>query len=276
VISELEPLVALSPDGPGARINALVRRTCGRVLSLPPLAVESEADGPDSEAEAAVVDFAEQFSMDVTGVSGVQRKRLFSALGDQAFGAVVLTFIADFAPRVIAGLHALQLDSLPQDEPVWDHRTDPGDALFNGFLPAVARRTALDPVTAEIVRLRGADQHRCRLCNSRREANALEAGGSEDMYGDIASYDSSTRLSEAHKAALRYVDALVWSPANISSAVREDVRAHFSADAAAEITLDVMRNAANKILVALNADAPKVEDGTERYRIMADGSIEYE
>ena len=54
------------------------------------------------------------------------------------------------------------------------------------------------------------------------------------------------------------------------------MRAHFSADAAAEITLDVMRNAANKILVALNADAPKVEDGTERYRIMADGSIEYE
>jgi alkylhydroperoxidase family enzyme len=176
----------------------------------------------------------------------------------------------------VAGLGALQLDSVLPAEPVWDHSTDPADALFNAFLPAVARRTALDPVTAELVRLRGADQHQCRLCNSRREANALEAGGSEDMYGEIASYDKSTRLSEAHKAALRYVDALVWSPADISSDVSADVRAHFSENAAAELTFDVMRNAANKILVAMKADAPRVEQGTERYRIMADGSIEYE
>lgn len=276
MISELEPLIALSPEGPGARINALVRRTCARVLSLPPLPMENPVGEPASEAEEAVVDFAEQFSMDVTGISSLQRKRLFTTLGDDGFGAVVLTFIADFGPRVVAGFGALQVDSVLPDEPVWDHSTDPAGALFNSFLPAVARRTALDPVTAELVRLRGADQHQCRLCNSRREANALEAGGSEEMYGEIASYGESSRLSDAHKAALRYVDALIWSPADISSAVSEDVRAHFSADAAAELTFDVMRNAANKILVALKADAPKVEQGTERYRIMADGSIEYE
>jgi alkylhydroperoxidase family enzyme len=277
VISELEPLVALSPDGPGARINALVRRTCGRVLSLPPLAVESEADGPDSEAEAAVVDFAEQFSMDVTGIADDQRQRLMATLRGEAFGAVVLTYIADFVPRVLAGLGALGLGGvLPAGKTGWDHTTDPADAVFNGFLPAVARQTALDPVTAEIVRLRGAGQHQCRLCNSLREAAALEAGGSEHVYRDISSYETSNRLSESHKAALRYVDALIWSPADIAPGISAEMRARFSADEAVEVTFDVMRNAGNKIAVAMGADAPRVEHGTERYRILSDGQTQYE
>jgi alkylhydroperoxidase family enzyme len=148
--------------------------------------------------------------------------------------------------------------------------------VFNGFLPAVARGTALDPLTAEIVRLRGAAQHHCRLCNSLREATALEAGGSEDTYGDIESYETSNRLSEPHKAALRYVDALIWSPADISPEISKQVRAHFSADEAVEVTFDVMRNASNKIAVAMAADAPRVDRGTERYRLLADGQTQYE
>ena len=276
MIDELARLVALSPDGSAARINALVRRTCGRVLSLPPLAAESEVDGPRSEAEEAVVDFAEQFSMDVTGIADDQRQRLMATLRGEAFGAVVLTYIADFVPRVLAGLGALGLGGvLPAGKTGWDH-TDPADAVFNGFLPAVARQTALDPVTAEIVRLRGAGQHQCRLCDSLREAAALEAGGSEDVYRDISSYETSNRLSESHKAALRYVDALIWSPADIAPGISAEMRAHFSADEAVEVTFDVMRNAGNKIAVAMGADAPRVEHGTERYRILSDGQTQYE
>ena len=54
--------------------------------------------------------------------------------------------------------------------------------LFNAFLPGVARLRELDPVTTEIVRLRGATQHNCRLCKSLREGHALDAGGSESLY----------------------------------------------------------------------------------------------
>jgi alkylhydroperoxidase family enzyme len=277
VIDELTRLIALSPEGSAARINALVRRTCGRVLSLPPLAAESKADGPESEAEEAVVDFAEQFSADVTGITDDQRQRLMATLRGDAFGAVVLTYIADFVPRVLAGLAALGLSEvLPAGKTCWDHTTDPADAVFNGFLPAVARQTALDPVTAEIVRLRGAGQHRCRLCNSLREAAALEAGGSEDVYGEISFYETSSRLSESQKAALRYVDALIESPADIAPEISADMRARFSADEAVEVTFDVMRNAGNKIAVAMAADAPRVEEGTERYRILSDGQTRYE
>jgi alkylhydroperoxidase family enzyme len=293
VIDELARLVALSPQGPAARINALVRRACAGVLTLPQLAAETDVDGPRSEAEEAAVDFALQFSRDVTGISDNQRRRLLATLGNAAFGVAVLTYIADFVPRVLAGLEALDLGEVVSAGSVdgapagsvdwasagsvdWDHTTDPADAVFNGFLPAVARQTALDPVTAEIVRLRGAGQHHCRLCNSLREATALEAGGSENMYDDIFSYEASNRLSDAQKSALRYVDALIWSPAAISPEISAGVRAGFSPDEAMEITFDVMRNASNKIAVAMAADAPRVEQGTERYRILADGHTQYE
>jgi AhpD family alkylhydroperoxidase len=275
VIAELDRLVALSPEGSLGRINALVRAKCARVLGLPALPSEISVDAPESVAEEAAVDFAEQFSVDVTGVSEFQRQRLLSERGGAAFEAVVLTYIADFAPRVLAGLGALGLGAAPPSIPEWDHERNPTDALFNGFLPAVAQGRALDPVTAEVVRLRGAGQHQCRLCNSLREADALEAGGSEELYGQISAYEAS-ELSDAHKAALRYVDALIWSPADIKSDVVADLHAHFSDDQALELTFDVMRNASNKIAVAMAADAPMVEHGTQRYRILADGSTKYE
>ena len=78
-------------------------------------------------------------------------------------------------------------------------------------------------------------------------------------------------LTDRHKAALRYVDALIWSPAAIKSEVAAGVRAHFTDAEAYELTVDVMRNASNKIAVSLAADAPKVRAGTERYLIDEDG-----
>ena len=90
-----------------------------------------------------------------------------------------------------------------------------------------------------------------------------------------SSIESAADLTDAHKAALRYVDALIWSPAKIAPEVAAGVRKHFSADQAVELTLDVMRNACNKIAVSLAADAPRVEQGTERYEIGADGQPVY-
>ncbi len=147
--------------------------------------------------------------------------------------------------------------------------------MFNDFLPAVARLTALDPVTSEVVRLRGAAQHQCRLCMSLREGGALDAGGSEDLYRDIERFEVSSRLSDRQQAALRYVDALIWSPARIPGDVATDVRAHFTEDEALELTLDVMRNASNKVAVSMAADAPRVAHGTERYRILPDGQTAF-
>jgi alkylhydroperoxidase family enzyme len=195
-----------------------------------------------------------------------------STLGDNAFRAVVAIFIADFVPRVWAGLAALGMGKPGNGgTPDWDHDTDPIDALLNGFVPAVARLRTIDPVTTEVVRLRGAAQHNCRLCKSRREETALDAGGSEPLYAEIEQYETSEQLSDRHKAALRYVDALIWSPSRVDSEVAAGVRDHFTEEEAFELTLDVMRNACNKIIVALAADAAHVSEGTELFRVDADG-----
>src|SRR4029453_10474528 len=112
-------------------------------------------------------------------------------------------FIADFVPRLWAGFGALGMAKPGNGGQVeWDHDTDPIGALLNDFVPAVARLRALDPVMTEVVRLRGATQHNCRLCKSLREGKALDAGGSEALYADIERFETSERLSERHKAAL--------------------------------------------------------------------------
>lgn len=263
-------LVAMSSGD--SRLDTLIRLTCGSALSLPPLPTEVDLIDGMSETDSEVAAFAEQFAVDVSEIGANQRRRLLTVLGDKAFRTVVAIFIADFVPRVFAGFEALGM-VMPGKETtvVWDHDTDPTGALLDGFVPAVARLRALDPLTTEIVRLRGAVQHNCRLCKSRREGNALDSGGSESLYAEIDHYETSERLSGRDKAALRYVDALIWTPSRIDAEVAAGVRTHFSEEAATELTFDVMRNAANKIMVSLGADAPRVEEGTERYLIDKDG-----
>jgi alkylhydroperoxidase family enzyme len=269
----LTQLVALSPgDG---RIAGLVRRVCAQTLSLPPLPSAVEVSGPASEAEAIVAEFAEQFSADVSATTGEQRSRLWKALGDSTFSVVTQMYIADFVPRVRAGLEALGVGSeylgWVSGQVEWDHGSEPADVVFNEFLPAVARMRALDPVTSELVRLRGATQHNCRLCKSLREGTALDAGGSEELYDDIERFEDSALLTERAKAALRYTDGLIWTPAHLVADVAAEVRSRFSEAEAVELTFDIMRNASNKVAVSLGADAPRVEQGTERYLLDADG-----
>jgi len=97
---DLTRLVTLSPgDG---RLTALVRSVCATTLGLPALPASA-----DPASDDVVAEFAEQFSIDVSTITGDQRSRLWKALGDSTFSAVVQIYIADFVPRVRAGLEAL-------------------------------------------------------------------------------------------------------------------------------------------------------------------------
>lgn len=262
----LADLVALSSGD--SRADTLIRLTCGRALSLTPLPVRVDLADGRSDAELVLTAFAEQFSTDVTGIGDNQRRCLTEAFGANAFRVVVAVFIADFVPRVWAGCEALGLGRPGSvSEVAWDDDGDPVEQVLGGFVPAVARLRELDAVTTEVVRLRGAAAHYCRLCQSLREGHALDDGGSEDLYRQIEDFETAADLSEAHKAALRYVDALIWSPAQISDEIVDGVHQHFSEKQAFELTLDVMRNAANKIAVSLAADAPRVAEGIERYEV---------
>ena len=67
----------------------------------------SRSASPNRRPRRVVAEFAEQFSVDVSAITGEQRSRLLKALGDSTFGVVVQMYIADFVPRVRAGLEAL-------------------------------------------------------------------------------------------------------------------------------------------------------------------------
>src|SRR6185312_7462462 len=111
--------------------NALVRQVCADAVSLPPLSAHG-----DAEDDPQLAEFAEQFAVDVSVISAEQRAAFMTAMGGNAFRMAVLIFIADFVPRVRAGLTALGFAPVV-DPVVWDRDTDPLDVLLNQLVPTV-------------------------------------------------------------------------------------------------------------------------------------------
>ena len=127
------------------------------------------------------------------------------------------------------------------------------------FAAAAVRADRVDPVTTELVRLRCAQYHDCRLCGSFRVQAAIDAGFDEDMHRKIASYESSD-FSDTIKAALRLTDAMVMHPGKIDATLRDSIRAHLSDEQIVEIYVDVMKWSQQKSLVATRIEAPASEE----------------
>jgi hypothetical protein len=150
--------------------------------------------------------------------------------------------------------------------------TDPW-AAHEAFLLEVAKLTALDPVTSELVRLRGARAHDCRLCQSRRSVSAIDSAGGSALFDDRDPSD----LSGAQALALQVVDAFVWQPIQWPQGLGAQVVDALGPAAATELILDIVRNSANKIAVAFAADDPQVETGVEYYDIdVSTGELRYD
>lgn len=147
-------------------------------------------------------------------------------------------------------------------------------AAFSAYQDAVVRSTALDPVTTELVRLRCARQHDCRLCQTLRLADAIEAGVDDAMTAKIDRYEDSD-LSERHKVALRLVDAIIWRPTDLSEELARQAHEHFSDEELAELLVDVTKWSTQKIHVALGTDGadglPRDAAGVSYLRFDADG-----
>jgi alkylhydroperoxidase family enzyme len=216
-----------------------------------------------SAEERVCLAMAEQFALDVGSTTPAQRTALSDALGTDAFGFVQVLYALDSAVRVrcslrqVFGAEPLPLAATTRDEStLW--------SALESLMRIVARMGALDPLTTELVRLRGARAHDCRLCKSRRHVVVVDAGADEATFDQIDWFESSA-LSERHKVALRLTDAIIWQPAAYPVELPSQVRSTFSPEEALEIIFDVSRNAANKIAVALGADQPDVADGIEYF-----------
>ena len=128
-------------------------------------------------------------------------------------------------------------------------------------------------MTTELVRLRGARQHRCRVCMARRSLAAVYAGADAHTFRAVDDYRASG-LPAAQQAALALTDAIIWTPSRLRRADLDAVRELLTPAQAVEVVLDVMRNAANKIAVGLGTDAPEVA-GIQLFEIDEEGAIQF-
>jgi alkylhydroperoxidase family enzyme len=138
------------------------------------------------------------------------------------------------------------------------------------------RSTHLDPVLTELIRLRCARQHDCRICQTLRLAEAALAGVDDDLTSQIDHYEDST-LDERQKVALRIVDAFIWRTFEMSDDLVRQAHEHFTDDELAELLVDITKWSTQKIHVTLGTDGadrlPVNEAGVVYFAFGDDGRV---
>lgn len=286
-----EVLMATLPGSAPARPLELARRriavlldgeadSLGPIVELDPRDADALATWPTSlrydTVDRAVLELSEQFVVDVAATSVEQRKRCLGDLGDRAFAAVEALYVLDHGLRVRAALRQVfgVVELAMGTDPAGGAgapRVELWDALQR-WMRAVARLDELDPLTTELIRLRGARAHDCRLCRSLRNVHAVRSGADESTFDQIDDYENSD-LSERHKVALRLTDAMLWQPTAYPAGLVEQVHLHLTPAESLEVILDVARNASNKIAVAFGADEAHVSEGVELYDVDPTGDV---
>ena len=214
--------------------------------------------------------FAEQMIVDVASMTPEARAAGLADLGADAPSFVLAAWAEDMMIRAgVAWREMFGEEWLVHPAAA---TTNPW-AAHERFLLEVAKLSALDPVTSELVRLRGARAHDCRLCQSRRNVSAIDQAGRSDLFDD----NDPRGISRPQALTLEVVDAFVWQPLGWPRGLGNQVVDALGPATATELILDVVRNAANKIAVAFDADDPQVESGIEYYDIDAStGELRYD
>ena len=220
-----------------------------------------------SAAERDVVAFAEQFVIDVGGTTEEVRAELAGRFGvDGARALVTAIYVVEFTQRLQLIAARLLDDTLAGAPGGSSAAADFAGAAesLNASQAAVVRSSTLDPVTTELVRLRCARTHNCRICQTLRLADSRAAGVDEEMTAKVDFYERSD-LPERAKVALRVTDAFITQPSLLSGVVAGQARASFGPAELASLCLDITKWSTQKIKVALGTD------GADRLVTDADG-----
>ncbi len=231
-----------------------------------------------SPFERAGVAFAEQFVMDVAATTQEARDDLGDHLGhDRLREFVSCVYLVEFTQRLQMMAWAV-LPSIAEDSPPSSPAPQAVSLreMLADYQDAVVRGAALDPVVTELVRLRCARTHHCRICQTLRLADAHSAGVDEGMTSKIDYYETSD-LPEAYKVALRITDAFILRPDAATEHLVRAARATFPAEQLAELCLDITKWSTQKIHVALGTDTadalPINEAGVALFGFHDDGRV---
>jgi len=219
-----------------------------------------------AEQGGAIIDFVEQFVLDVGSMPMELVDALASAINQADVAEFVRAiYVIEYAVRLEA-LSATLLGGQSRQPPAHQAADDDGTirAALNTFQSTVLRGTDLDAATTELVRLRCARTHHCRICSTLRLGAARHAGVDDEVTAKIDRYETSD-LAERAKIALRITDAFILRPDLLAAQTVTDAHSHFRADELAELLLDITKWSTQKINVALGTD------GAERLPVNDDG-----
>ena len=142
---------------------------------------------------------------------------------------------------------------------------------YEEFAATVVRRNSVDPMITELVRLRCAHYHDCRLCGSVRLVDAVRSGLDEQVVSTIDSYETSD-FDPRWKAALRLTDAVIVDPTGVGPELAAQLREHFTDEQISELLFDIVKWSYQKALVSLRLETPLVE-GIGDLVIREDGTL---
>jgi len=119
------------------------------------------------------------------------------------------------------------------------------------------RRRILDAQILEIVRLRCATYHDCRMCSafSTIDANLDDSIAAKIRRNDVGDFP------EDWQVAVRLTDAVIMDPTLADEDLRAEARRHFDDEQISQILFGVMKWSCQKSLVALRTDIPP-DEGT--------------
>jgi alkylhydroperoxidase family enzyme len=183
-------------------------------------------------------------------------------------------YVTEFGQRLALMSDELDL-SLPQHEVSALPGANVVQALRD-YQDAVMRESVLDPITTEMVRLRCARVHNCRICKTLRLDRAHSVGVDESMTSKVDFYEQSD-LSPRIKRALRITDAFITRPDSLTDETAADAKEYLSPEQRASLLLSITKWSTQKIHVALGTDGadalPKNSDGVSFFDFDEDGRV---
>lgn len=233
-----------------------------------------------SDAERAALDFTELFIVAAKNINPVQRANLAKALGVAepstfVYGLYIneamLRFLAFFAVETPYP-SGQQAETIAVGEKSdrkfieWvdgeSSQTDPTLlAAYYAFNRATCSLHGIDELTDEIVRLRSAEYHDCKFCQSVRRI-VDNPDGAGDMMNEVLNYQTSTVLTDRQKTALQILDTFLVSPAVVSDDLKQKILQHFTPAQLMELLMKEMFWMSNKPMISLGTDPGAVSTST--------------
>lgn len=268
----LQPSTSQAFERAAARVFAFVDTDllalCRQQLRATQERSHFEAPEKSTSLDISIMRLAEQFAVNVDSISEADiaklRETMSSAQVNALINAIYLMDMAlrleQVAPVVLAGADATV--STSTGHTATTACTDDTDVIIAEAIAAFAATAVLadkvDVITGELVRLRCAQIHHCRLCGSLRQRKALDQGLDEALAERVARYEDGG-LDEHVVAALKLVDTLIMFPCDADASLKAELDKHFSPEQIAELCFDVVKWSQQKALVALHIDAPPWE-----------------